>query len=280
MKLNKNKIILATLFSICLLILVTFLFYPISKKTTKDKMNPFLSLEGYHQQNLKRYQNYQKKYPDIQTQDIVTQVNMNLDYGFYNQIITQNNPNELETIVNKIYKLEETYEPTDLVTINTYKDQHDYAYPYRQHTARQVVYDDFTALKNSCLQKGFELYVTSGYRSTSWQNEIYRHMVETYDQTRADETCSRPGHSEHTTGLAMDIALDQYQFEDVINHPQYQWFLQQLPKYGFIIRYPEGKENLTGYHYEPWHIRYLGKNLAQKVTKSGLTYDEYYARKH
>ncbi|MCB5607985.1 D-alanyl-D-alanine carboxypeptidase family protein, partial [[Ruminococcus] gnavus] len=80
------------------------------------------------------------------------------------------------------------------------------------------------------------LYVVSGYRSTTWQTEIYNHMVNTYSVAKADQTCSRPGHSEHTTGLACDIALDNYSFEDVIKHPQYQWFLGQLANYGFIIR--------------------------------------------
>ena len=76
-------------------------------------------------------------------------------------------------------------------------------------------------------------------------------MVETYDGAKADETCSRPGHSEHTTGLGLD---------------------------GFILRYPKDKEDLTGYYYESWHIRYVGKDLAKKVEKSQLTFDEYYAR--
>ena len=69
-------------------------------------------------------------------------------------------------------------------------------------------------------------------------------------------------------------------FEDVIKHPQYQWFLGQLANYGFIIRYPENKDTLTGYSYESWHLRYLGKDLAKKVTASNLTYDEYYAQNY
>ena len=103
-------------------------------------------------------------------------------------------------------------------------------------------------------------------------------MADTYSIAEADKTCSRPGHSEHTLGLACDIALDNYSFENITNHPKYPWFASILTDYGFIIRYPEGKELLTGYSYEPWHIRYLGVNLAKKVIDSKLTYDEYYAR--
>ena len=184
--------------------------------------------------------------------------------------------NDLHTIVNKYYQLDENYAPDDLVEINNRTKK--YGLPYSKHTARKVLYDDFIALQEACYQKGFELYVTSGYRSTPWQKEIYNHMVATYDVAKADETCSRPGHSEHTTGLGLDVALDQYKYEDVVNHPCYNWFLSQLSQYGFILRYPKDKEDLTGYHYESWHIRYVGKDLAKKVEESQLTFDEYYAR--
>lgn len=230
----------------------------------------------YHQEYKERYNNYQKLHPDLNKETIITFVNMNRDYDFYQKIIKQKNPNSLNTLVNKYYQLDENYKPSDLVEINT--NTGSYGNPYRKHTARKVVYEDFQTLKQTCANKGFELYVTSGYRSTSWQKEIYNHMVETYSVDRADETCSRPGHSEHTTGLGLDIALDQYKYENVKKHPQYTWLLKQLSSYGFILRYPKGKENLTGYRYEAWHIRYVGKALAKKIKKSGLTFDEYYAR--
>ena len=201
---------------------------------------------------------------------------MNRDYDFYDRIIKQEHPNDLNTIVNKYYQLDENYAPDDLVEINNKAKK--YGLLYSKHTARKVLYDDFIALQEACYQKGFELYVTSGYRSALWQKEIYNHMVETYDVAKADETCSRPGHGEHTTGLGLDVALDQYKYEDVVNHPCYKWFLSQLSQYGFILRYPKDKDDLTGYHYESWHIRYVGKDLAKKVEESQLTFDEYYAR--
>lgn len=243
-------------------------------KTVKKKQTPEISF--YHQEYKERYDTYQKAHQDLSKKEVITLVNMNRDFDFYQKIIKQENPNALNTLVNKYYQLDETYEPSDLVEINT--NAGTYGSSYSKHTARKVVYDDFQALKQACTNKGFELYVTSGYRSTAWQKEIYNHMVETYSVERADETCSRPGHSEHTTGLGLDIALDQYKYEEVENHPQYQWFLSQLSNYGFILRYPKDKENLTGYSYEAWHIRYVGKELAQKIEKSGLTFDEYYAR--
>ena len=189
-------------------------------KMVKKKQTPEISF--YHQEYKERYDTYQKAHQDLSKKEVITLVNMNRDFDFYGKIIKQEHPNDLNTIVNKYYQLDETYEPSDLVEINT--NAGTYGSSYSKHTARKVVYDDFQALKQACINKGFELYVTSGYRSTVWQKEIYNHMVETYSVERADETCSRPGHSEHTTGLGLDIALDQYKYEEVENHPQYSWF--------------------------------------------------------
>ena len=246
-RLNKKKVLLVF---IPLIIAGTIIYWFLPSNSTKtEEKQPKKTVNNdpqYYQTSLKeRYENYQKTNPDLSTEEIITRVNMNLIY------------------IN-----------------DTYANTSDPAYKYRKHQMRKVVYDDFIALKEACKTKGFNLYVVSGYRSTTWQTEIYNHMVNTYSVAKADQTCSRPGHSEHTTGLACDIALDNYSFEDVIKHPQYQWFLGQLANYGFIIRYPENKDTLTGYSYESWHLRYLGKDLAKKVTASNLTYDEYYAQNY
>lgn len=284
-RLNKKKMLIVVIPIICLIAAIIYLALPSNTATTKkDNKTPKTTDQNpsFYQEALKkRYDDYQKANPDLSKRNIITRVNMNLDYPFYSQIIPQNKPLELNTIVNKYYKLDDNFAPDDLVYINdTYTSTNDPAYKYRKHQMRQVVYNDFIALKEACAKKGFNLYVVSGYRSTQWQTEIYNHMVDTYNIEKADLTCSRPGHSEHTTGLSCDVALDNYSFEDVIKHPQYQWFIDQLANYGFIIRYPDGKDNLTGYSYESWHIRYLGKQLAKEVVASKLTYDEYYAQNY
>lgn len=276
-KLNKKKVLIVFLPLICILGLVGYLLLPDSETSTPKKKNT--NPTYYLKENKDRYQDYQKEYKDLSKQEIITRVNMNLDYDFYQKIINQDKPLELNTIVNKYYQLDLNFAPNDLVYVNdTYSSTSDPAYQYRNHQVRKVVYDDFIALKEACKNKGFNLYVVSGYRSTPWQTEIYNNMVNVYNQERADQTCSRPGHSEHTTGLGLDVAIDNYKYEEIVKHPNYKWFTQQLANYGFILRYPSGKEDLTGYNYESWHIRYLGKDLAKKVVKSGLTYDEYYAQ--
>ncbi|MDD8049389.1 MAG: M15 family metallopeptidase [Thomasclavelia sp.] len=278
-KLNIKHIIIGVI-SIVVVVALVLMLLPRSStptKTTKKATNEYSTLSYYHKDYLKRYNAYKKANPKLSTKDIVTRVNMGLDQdNWYTNIINQTKPNDVDTLVNKVYKLDESYAPSDLVNINT--DLDSYNSSYKNHQVRKVVYDDFQALRKACKEKGFSLYVVSGYRSTKWQTEIYNHNASVYGTEETDKTCSRPGHSEHTTGLGMDIALDDKKFQDVETHPDYKWFVSKLADYGFIIRYPKDKESLTGYSYECWHIRYLGKSLAKKVTNSSLTYDEYYAR--
>lgn len=285
-KINKKNV---SIISIGLILIITLIIYaitslislfnPPSKTKSIVKKDSITNIEYYLPTNKKRYKEYRKKYPNLSDEDIVTRVNMNLDYNFYEHTIIQSKPNDVNTLINKYYQLDKNYEPSDLVLINdAYTSNKDLSYGYRNQLASRKIYNDFAALRSECKKKGISLYVVSGYRSTANQENSYQHMVNTFSIERADRTCSRPGHSEHTTGLACDIALDDYSFENITTHPSYQWFVSILADYGFIIRYPDGKNEFTGYDYEPWHIRYLGKKLAKKVIDSSLTYDEYYAR--
>ncbi|WP_027088502.1 M15 family metallopeptidase [Thomasclavelia saccharogumia] len=290
-RINKKRVafiaaVFTIIISIIIYLIINIIFListpntPTVQKAKKvSKKDPFTSLNYYLPSQKKRYENYKTKYPDLSDEEVVTYVNMNLDYNFYDHIIIQSNPSALNTLVNKYYRLDNNFSPSDLVYINDgYTSTNDPAYKYRKHQMSSVVYNDFVALRNKCRERGISFYVVSGYRSTLAQEKSYNHMVNTFSVDEADKTCSRPGHSEHTLGLACDVALDNYSFETIVNHPDYQWFAEIISDYGFIIRYPEGKDSLTGYSYEPWHLRYLGKDLAKKVTKSKLTYDEYYAR--
>lgn len=287
-KINKKRVAIVIIVFIAIISMIIYLVTNIMTLiNTPDEIkikkapskNPITLLNYYTPSNKERYKNYKNKHADLSDEDIVTHVNMNLDYNFYEHIVFQHNPNELKTIVNKYYRLDNNFVPADLIYINDgYTSSSDPAYKYRKHQMSQVVYADFVALRNKCREKGISFYVVSGYRSTPAQEKSYRHMANTYSVEEADKTCSRPGHSEHTLGLACDVALDTYSFENIVNHPEYQWFAKILVDYGFIVRYPEGKDSFTGYSYEPWHLRYLGKDLAKKVYDSKLTYDEYYAR--
>ena len=130
----------------------------------------------------------------------------------------------------------------------------------------------FTEMQQAAYQDGISLYIASGYRSYYTQKNLYENYVARDGQQAADTYSARPGYSEHQTGLAFDLNSVDASFADT---PEGKWVAENCYKYGFIIRYPQGKSAITGYMYEPWHIRYLGVNIATSVYQSGLCLEEY-----
>ncbi|MBD8006811.1 D-alanyl-D-alanine carboxypeptidase family protein [Bacillus norwichensis] len=156
-------------------------------------------------------------------------------------------------IVNKKYSLPDSYAPGESTA------------------ARKA----FNVMKNDAKKKGLNLTVFSGYRTYSYQNQLYQHYVARDGKAAADLYSARPGQSEHQTGLSFDIGEVGNENQWFSETPATKWMAKNAHKYGFIVRYPKGKEHITGYKYEPWHLRFLGKDLATKVYKSGLTLEEY-----
>lgn len=126
---------------------------------------------------------------------------------------------------------------------------------------------------------GFELVAFSTYRSYEYQETLYNNYVNRDGKENADRYSARPGYSEHQTGLAFDVGEkgkeDLWLTSEFGETAAGKWLVENAHKYGFILRYPEGKENITGYMYESWHFRYLGVDLATKVKESNLTLEEY-----
>lgn len=123
--------------------------------------------------------------------------------------------------------------------------------------------------------EGLNIYLSSGYRSYATQKRLYNNYVNRDGKEKADTYSARPGHSEHQSGLAFDVN----QINDSFNNtPEAKWLANNCYKYGFILRYPEGKTNETGYKYESWHFRYVGKELAQKLYNNGdwITMETYF----
>ncbi len=153
-------------------------------------------------------------------------------------------------IANKTYKLPSNYNPG----------------------TNSKAYAAFQKMQSDAYKDGIYLYIASGFRSYSYQQSLYNNYVSRDGRTLADTYSARAGHSEHQTGLAFDINNPSSSF---INTREAIWIEKNCAKYGFIIRYQKSKESITGYKYEPWHIRFLGKKLAKKVTKSGKCLEEY-----
>lgn len=166
-------------------------------------------------------------------------------------------------IANKTYSLPSSYVPSNLVNINGYIKVVDYV---------KTAFNELISDSNSI---GLNIYASSGYRSYSDQKYIYNNYVKYDGQTNADTYSARAGHSEHQTGLAIDVNSVNSSFDGT---DESNWLKDNCHKYGFIIRYPKGKENITGYIYEPWHIRYVGKDLAKTLYNNGdwITIEEHF----
>ncbi len=133
----------------------------------------------------------------------------------------------------------------------------------------QAAFDEMAA---GAAQDGITLFIASGFRSYDYQAQLYQRYVDRDGKEQADTYSARPGYSEHQTGLAFDLNEVSDAF---IGTPEAEWLAAHAQEYGFIIRYPADKVAITGYKYEPWHVRYLGKETAAAVYESGLCLEEY-----
>ena len=156
-------------------------------------------------------------------------------------------------IANKTYDLPKNYNPGGLLSTFT---------------------NNFNKMKDDAKNDNINLNIRSGFRSYNTQVSLYNNYVKRDGKTAADTYSARAGHSEHQTGLAADINSLEQSF---INTKEGKWLNENCYKYGFIIRYPKGKEDITGYIYEPWHIRYVGTDIASKLYNNGnwITLEEY-----
>lgn len=186
------------------------------------------------------------------------------------------NPNDILTIVNKTYRLPRDYAPTDLTIPNI-------AFPFDgtddRKRMRKEAADKLEELFTAATQDGIELFGISGYRSYATQSQIFpSNVVRRNSFEAANKTSAFPGESEHQTGLAMDVSSRSAGFtleESFGNTNEGIWVKDNAHKYGFIIRYPKGKENITGYTYEPWHLRYVGVQAATEIYSLNTTLEEY-----
>jgi zinc D-Ala-D-Ala carboxypeptidase len=189
------------------------------------------------------------------------------------------NPTNILSMVNKEYTLPEEYEPTDLVAPNVEFSfgEEDIPKRYLRQEAAQALEELFSIAKNN----GIELLAVSGFRSYSRQQGIFNVEKEDKGEEQALHAVALPGQSEHQTGLAMDVTSRSVNLEiteDFGESIEGKWVKENAHKAGFIIRYPKGKESITGYQYEPWHLRYVGKEKAAIIYKNGLTLEEYFQK--
>lgn len=247
---------------------------PIKDKQTSETINPLetkLKAEKYYiDNNLQRYLNYANTEGkgELTPTQIISEVNCNLDKTKYEDITPTNiNHNNL-MLVNKYYYLTEDYTPNDLVTLTTKYNTGVNSQMRKEAAEAFMEMSDAATLDNIIIKNA------SAYRSYQYQVNLYDRYVERDGQDAADTYSARPGFSEHQTGLATDINQIDNGFEDT---DAFRWLQDNAYKYGFILRFPKDKENITGYQYEPWHYRYVGKEIAKQIKEENITFEEYYA---
>lgn len=181
-------------------------------------------------------------------------------------------------LVNKVSKLPADYESkVKLITVeNSFG---------KKFQIEKTTYKHFLNLRKSLLKEGIQIELDSVYRSVARQEEIVREFTETYGADYVKKYVAVPGFSEHHTGLAVDICLvvDGKIIDDndemIAQKEIFSRIHSKLADNGFILRYPPGKENITGYAYEPWHFRYVGKKIARQIAAENLTLEEYLSKK-
>lgn len=188
--------------------------------------------------------------------------------SFYKDITYVKNPNDLLVIVNKNNKLPSNFIPNNLVVINL-------KYSNDNKLAREEAKINFEKLSQDAKELGYYIIVVSAFRDFEYQNELYNHYVEKKGQEYADLVSARPGHSEHQTGLAIDVMGSNKDYNKFDESVEFEWMKNNAHLYGFILRYPLGKEKITGFKYEPWHYRYVGKKAATLIYHENLTLEEY-----
>jgi D-alanyl-D-alanine carboxypeptidase len=177
-------------------------------------------------------------------------------------------------LVNKENGLNEDYLPSDLADIIYYaKDR-----TAKGRFMRQEAATAFHTLSESAALQGHEIVVTTAYRSYAFQSDLYYGYVNSKGQAWADQYSAKPGTSEHQTGLAADCSSPSVGYQLTSSYGETQegiWLRDHCNEFGFIIRYPQGKEEITGYKYEPWHIRYVGTTAASIIKDRDWTFEEF-----
>lgn len=236
------------------------------KKTIKEKY-PF-----YKEEYKDRYIKYQKENPTLSKEQIIIDVNIGLDYNYYENTKPANNLNKEFILVNKYNYLTKDYIPQNLENIST---------EYSKEGMKLVNYakEAFEELARKAKEEGLTIIAMSSYRSYRYQFILYNKYKEMDGKELADTYSARPGHSEHQTGLSVDVYNGKETYTNFEKTKEFIWMQKNAYKYGFILRFPKDKTKETGYNYESWHYRYVGKNIATYIHKNNISFEEYYIKK-
>ena len=245
----------------------------LTKEKKKEKLITLMSNKLYLHKHYKDYLDYIDIFPNKTIDEVIKTINLHLNYAFYEDTKPTDLSKEYLILVNKYNYLEEDFTPEDIITIST-----KYSWgSYGTHSIRKEVFDAFLKMHEDANQNNIYLMINSSYRDFKSQTIVYNNYETSHGEVYADKYAARPGYSEHQTGLALDIfSIDGALRSTFKDTEAYAWLKDNAHKYGFILRYPEGKEDITGFSFEPWHYRYVGVEAAKYIYEKQITLEEYY----
>lgn len=241
-----------------------------------EQIGEMTSLSNYWPQRAQRYAAYQGADTIEQT---VLHVNMDLDMEPYENSVTVTDDSDMTLLVNKSHALPEGYIPADLKVMEQYAciagedySCQDVAYMELRSEALNAYYQWCQAAQ----EREIQIRAIAAYRSYDYQAGLWNYNAGLYGTEYADQYYARPGQSEHNSGLAVDITFNGHNFNEIELYDGYEWILSSAHEYGFILRYPEEKQDITRYGYESWHFRYVGKDAAKIIYENNWTLEEYH----
>lgn len=247
--------------------------YLIEHKYTADEIKPYCKVKGYQLQNMEAYMSAYNTYKDYNYAVCITNYPFIISSnGESAEKYTITNPDNLLTLVKKGFYLSDNYEP------KLVDPEIPVAPDCQNPKMTKETSAALTKMYNDAKKEGLELVLNSAYRSYQTQVETMADFVRRYNTQYANEYVAQPGASEHQTGLGIDLTSQsvvegkRITFGDT---DEYKWVVKNCSKYGFIIRFEDGTDNITGIAHEPWHLRYVGEKVAQEIEKKGWTFEEY-----
>ena len=250
------------------------------KKTNKDKTElekKYDQLENinnkityFNDAYIDRYIKYKNENPDLDIEKVIIDVNIGLDKEVYTEAEKAINLNTPTILVNKYYYLENNYVPNNLEKISS-------NYALSNMKLVNVAKDAYEEMAKAAQKDKRKLVVMSAYRSYDYQVNLYNRYAKKDGTDKADTYSGRPGFSEHQTGLAFDLYNGKTVYTRFEETKEFEWMQENAYKYGFILRFPKDKERETGYVYEAWHYRYVGKEIAKEIKEKNISLEEYIA---
>lgn len=227
-------------------------------------------IDYFKMDNIDRYISYKEKNTNLSNDKVVLYVNIGIDNNFYTNIKPSPNQNNNTILLNKYYAIDSNFKPQNLKDIDP-----NYRSKYLQMTKDAA--DAFNTMAKDAKNEGYTIRAISTYRTYTYQKDLYNRYVKNDGVENADTYSARPGHSEHHTGLAVDIDNKTKVYTQFGDTKEFNWMKDNAHKYGFILRYTKENEFITGYKNEPWHYRYVGVDIATKMKEENInSYEEYY----